>query len=131
MLYLYGPREDRAPDFELAPRCGVGASHGGRRACAARLRPRYRLRANVLWLALLPAGLGLYMAYLGLAGGDPLAPLHAQDVWGRHFAGPYLGVWDGVRAAFEGARQLLSAQTRARVLPERRSGARSSPRATT
>ncbi len=92
MLYLYGPREDRIPDF------------------ARRLRPRYRLRPNVMWLALLPAGLGLYAAYLGLSGGDPLAPFHAQDVWGRHFAGPYLGVWDGTKAALEGARQLLSAQ---------------------
>jgi Mannosyltransferase (PIG-V) len=92
MLYLYGPREDRVPDF------------------ARRLRPRYRLRPNILWLTLLPAGLGLYMAYLGLSGGDPLAPFHAQDVWGRHFAGPYVGVWDGMKAAFEGARQLLSAQ---------------------
>jgi hypothetical protein len=50
------------------------------------------------------------MAYLGLAGGDALAPFHAQDVWGRHFAGPYLGIWDGLQAAFEGARQLLSMQ---------------------
>ena len=58
-----------------------------------------------------PAGLLLYMAYLGLHGGDTLAPFHAQNVWGRHFAGPYLGVWDGVKAAFDGARQLLSAQT--------------------
>ncbi len=66
---------------------------------------------NVLWLALMPVGLVLYMVYLGLHGGDPLAPFHAQNVWGRHFAGPYLGVWDGVKAAFEGARQLLSAQT--------------------
>jgi hypothetical protein len=95
MLYLYGPREDRVPDF--ARRLRVGGT-------------RYKLRANVLWLALLPAGLGLYMAYLGLSGGDPLAPFHAQDVWGRHFAGPYVGVWDGVKAAFAGARQLLSAQ---------------------
>ena len=31
-------------------------------------------------------------------------------MWGRHFAGPYLGVWDGVKAAFGGARQLLSFQ---------------------
>jgi hypothetical protein len=77
---------------------------------AYRLRPRYKLRANVLWLALLPASLGLYMAYLGLAGGDPLSPFHAQDVWGRHFVGPYLGVWNGITAAFEGARQLLSGQ---------------------
>ncbi len=32
-------------------------------------------------------------------------------MWGRHFAGPYFGVWDGVVAALDGARQLLSAQT--------------------
>jgi hypothetical protein len=94
MLYLYGPREDRPPDFPLA----------------RRLAPRYRLRRDVLWLALVPAGLGLYMAYLGLAGGDPLMPFHAEDVWTREFAGPYVAVWDGVRAAFEGLRQLLSFQ---------------------
>ncbi len=115
MLYLYGPREDRSPDFarERSP-----DPPGARRARAIRsfrrwlqaARPRYKLRADVLWLALLPGGLGLYMAYLGLSGGDTLAPFHAQGVWGRHFAGPYVGVWDGMRAAFEGARQLLSAQ---------------------
>ncbi|HWG07861.1 MAG TPA: mannosyltransferase family protein [Solirubrobacteraceae bacterium] len=94
ILYLYGPREDRAPD----------------RPHARGLSLRYRLRRDALWLALAPVGLLLYLAYLGLAGGDPLAPFHAQDVWGRHFAGPYAGVWDGLRAAFEGARQLLSMQ---------------------
>ena len=97
MLYLYGPREDRPPDHPSA----VGGS---------RLRPRYRLRRDALWLALLPVGAILYGAYLGLAGGDPLAPLHAQEVWSRHFAGPFVGVWDALRAAFEGARQLLSLQ---------------------
>ncbi|HEY2217188.1 MAG TPA: mannosyltransferase family protein, partial [Solirubrobacteraceae bacterium] len=94
ILYLYGPREDRRPDFPLA----------------RRFAPRYRLRRDVLWLALAPLGLALYMVYLGLAGGDALAPFHAQDVWGRHFAGPYLGIWDSLQAAFEGARQLLSFQ---------------------
>ncbi len=94
IFYVYGPREDRAPDFPKA----------------RGLARRYRLRKDALWLGLAPAGLLLYMAYLGLSGGDPLAPFHAQDVWGRHFAGPYLGVWDGVQAAFEGARQLLSFQ---------------------
>jgi hypothetical protein len=94
IFYLYGPREDRGPDRPLA----------------RGLAPRYRVRKNVLWLALAPIGLLLYMAYLGLAGGDALAPFHAQDVWGRHFAGPYLGIWDGIQAAFEGARQLLSMQ---------------------
>jgi hypothetical protein len=98
MLYLYGPREDRAP--ELPPRRGR----------AQLFHPRYRLRRDVLWLALLPVGLGLYMLYLSLNGGSALMPFHAQDVWGRHFAGPYLGLWDGAQAAFDGARQLLSMQ---------------------
>lgn len=92
-IYLYGPREDRLPDF-----------------VAHRLRPRYRLRRDALWLGLLPAGVVAFGVGLALSGGDALAPLHAQDVWGRHFAGPYVGVWDGIRAAFEGARQLLSFQ---------------------
>jgi len=91
ILYLYGPREDRRPDFPFAR--GLGA--------------RYRLRRDFCWLALLPAGLGLYMAYFALAGGDALLPLHAQEVWSRHFAGPYVAAWDGVKAGFEGARQLL------------------------
>jgi hypothetical protein len=94
VLYLYGPREDRPPD----------------RPTARGLSPRYRLRRDALWLALAPVGLLLYLAYLALAGGDALAPFHAQDVWGRHFAGPYLGIWDGLQAAFQGARQLLSLQ---------------------
>ena len=79
-------------------------------ACRCPRRAADRLRGDVLWLALLPLGVVLYGAFLGLSGGDPLAPLHAQDVWGRHFAGPYVGIWDGVKAAFEGARQLLSFQ---------------------
>jgi mannosyltransferase PIG-V len=94
ILYLHGPREDRPPDFPDA----------------RWLRPRYRPRADLLWLALAPAGLAAYMLHLGLSGGDPLAPFHAQEVWGRHFAGPYLGIWDGLQAGFEGARQLLSMQ---------------------
>jgi hypothetical protein len=94
MLYLYGPREDRPPDFPSA----------------WRFAPRYRLRRDLLWLGLVPVGLALYMGYLAASGGDALSPFHAQDVWGRHFAGPYLGVWDGIKAAFAGARQLLSFQ---------------------
>jgi hypothetical protein len=31
-----------------------------------------------------------------------------QDAWYRHFAGPLGGAWDGLVAAFDGARQLLS-----------------------
>jgi hypothetical protein len=94
LLYLYGPREDRRADFPLA----------------RGLRPRYRPRRDALWIVLAPVGLGLYMAHLALAGGDALAPFHAEAVWSRHFAGPFGGVWDGAKAAFEGLRQLLSFQ---------------------
>jgi|CZKG01.1.fsa_nt_gi hypothetical protein len=96
LIYAYGPREGRPVDFMRSGR--------------ARLLPRYRLRADALWLALVPLGIAAYCAFLGFSGGDPLTPLHAQGAWGRHFAGPYLGVWDGAKAAFEGARQLLSFQ---------------------
>ncbi len=96
VLYLHGPREDRRVD--------------ALRARWTRWGIRYRLRTDVLWLALVPAGAGLFSLGLALAGGDPLAPLRAQAVWGRHFGGPFVAVWDGLRAAFEGARQLLSFQ---------------------
>ena len=96
ILYLYGPREDRAPDFPGA---------------AALVAPRYRLRSGHP-VAGAAAGRASACTWptSALSGGDALMPFHAQDVWGRHFAGPYLGVWDGVKAAFEGARQLLSFQ---------------------
>jgi len=102
ILYLYGPRRDRLPDRD--------AALGSARRALARLTPRYRLRADALWLALVPAGIVLYGAYLGASGGDALAPLSAQGEWSRHFAGPYVAVWDGLKAAFEGARQLISMQ---------------------
>jgi hypothetical protein len=120
LLYLYGPREDRAADRvpelnggrdRLVPeRVRVIAIPAFVDRLARTLVPRYRLRRDVLWLALIPAGLGLYMTHLALAGGDALSPFHAEGVWGRRFAGPYMGVWDGAKAAFEGLRQLLSLQ---------------------
>jgi hypothetical protein len=72
------------------------------------LRDRRPLRADVLWLALVPLGLVAYCAFLALDGHDALAPFHAQEVWFRSFAGPFVGAWDGLVAAFDGARQLLS-----------------------
>jgi hypothetical protein len=98
ILYLYGPREDRPPDFPLRRRWIVGV--------------RYKVHGDALWLAALPLGVVAYAAYLALAGGGALEPFHAQEVWNRHFAGPYVGVWDAARAAFDGARQLLSFQRR-------------------
>lgn len=128
LIYLYGPRADRGPD-----RAGGGRSPGGggwlarprasvvRRSALwqagsamtslrAAVTPRYRVRSDGLWLALAPVGLCLYMAHLALAGGDALAPFHAEAVWKRDFAGPYGGIWDGAKAAYEGLRQILSLQ---------------------
>jgi hypothetical protein len=97
-IYLYGPRLDRPPD--RPPASG-----------ARRLAPRYRLRADALWLALIPAAIAVFGVWLALGGGDGLAPLRSQQIWGRHFAGPYIAVWQGLGAAFQGARQLLSFQS--------------------
>jgi hypothetical protein len=97
LLYLYGPCADREPDR---------AVEGGWRA-ARMLAPRYRLRRDALWLLLVPAGAIAYLGYLAAWGADPLLPFHSQTAWGRAFAGPYVGVWDGAKAAFEGVRQLL------------------------
>lgn len=68
---------------------------------------RRRLRDGTL-LMLVPAGLAAYCIGLALTGHDGLAPFHAQEVWSREFAGPFVGAWDGAVAAFEGGRQLLS-----------------------
>ncbi len=91
VLYLYGPREDRPPD---AP----GATG---------LHPRYRLRADALWLALVPVGLAIYLAYMQAHFGDWLAPLHAQQHFHRSFDGPLSALWLGLRKAVDGVGQIL------------------------
>jgi hypothetical protein len=106
MIYLYGPREDRTAEILRDARSRW-----------ARLRPRYRLSRDALWLWLLPAGVALYGAGLAASGGSPLAPLNAQDDWGRHIAGPFVGVWEGALAGLAGARQLLSLQRRHLYFP--------------
>jgi hypothetical protein len=119
VIYFYGPREDRPPDrtrFGPAPpltRAGRWPRAGSRaRLLAGALRPRYRLRRDLLWLALLPAGVLLYGAWLALSGGEALSPFHAENAWSRQLVGPFTGAWHGVVAAFDGARQLLSMQSR-------------------
>lgn len=128
LLYLYGPRTDRRPDRVGGGRSPRGDGRSAEQSASVVRRsalwqagsamsclrtamtPRYRVRSDALWLALAPVGLCLYMAHLALAGGDALAPFHAQAVWKRDFAGPYGGVWDGAKAAYEGLRQILSLQ---------------------
>ncbi len=95
LLFLYGPRADREQ-----PAVAPG---GGRRA---RLRPRHPLTPRVLWIALIPLGLGAYLAYCGIALGDWLTPFHAQALWLRHFS-PLGAVSGGTSAAWDGLRQLV------------------------
>lgn len=66
LIYLYGPREDAPP------------SPGPR----AWWRPRYAIGPQLLWLALIPAALGAYLAYCAIALGDLFAPFSAQGLWG-------------------------------------------------
>jgi hypothetical protein len=47
------------------------------------------VRANVLWLLLAPLPFLLYLAWMGQATGDWLAPLHAQQPYFRGFAWPW------------------------------------------
>jgi mannosyltransferase PIG-V len=91
VLYLYGPREDRAPD----------------RAGAAGPRPRYALRPDAVWLALVPLGLLVYLVYMRAHFGDFLAPYHAQDYFQRRFDGPLSALWQGGEKAWDGLSGIL------------------------
>ena len=70
---------------------------------------RDRLRA-VASLAVAPVLFAAYPLYLWQAEGDPWAFMHAQRIWSRHLspAGPFGGIWDGLRAGWAGVEQLAS-----------------------
>jgi hypothetical protein len=51
-------------------------------------KPR-AVRADALWLLLVPAGLLAYMAALLPLTGDPLAPVTAQKAWGKILSTPW------------------------------------------
>jgi hypothetical protein len=101
-LFQYGPRADRVAGTGVRP--PVTAS-GARRATSL-LRPRFPLTPQVLWLALVPLGLALYLAWSAIALDDAFAPYHAQALWLRHFE-PLGAAAGGVRAAWLGLRQLV------------------------
>jgi len=75
LMYLYGPR-GRSP-----LRDQVGAWW----------RPRFRVERDFAWLALVPAGLAMYLGYLWVAHGAPLAPYRAAHLYWGHSFGPPLG----------------------------------------
>jgi hypothetical protein len=80
------------------------------------LARRDRRVRDAAWIALVPAGLLAFCAALALGGGDALAPFHAQDIWFRHFAGPFAGAWDGTTAAWRGVHHLDDKASRADVV---------------
>lgn len=120
LLFLYGPRADRAAGAPTEPATAAGGATGPVVATAsgaptagprvglrwARLRPRHRPDRRLLWLALVPAALALWLGWCWAQLGDPLAPYEAQALWLRSFE-PLGAVSGGVDAAIQGARQLL------------------------
>jgi len=88
ILFLYGPRP------------------GGRPALGrARWLPRYRLTPQLVWLALVPLGLALYLGWSAIALDDAFAPYHAQALWLRHFE-PLGGLTGGIDHAVDAVREL-------------------------
>jgi len=102
-IYLYGPRASRGP----RPAAARGAGDAPSRSGFSRIAPRHRLRPGALWLLLIPAGLGAYLAYLGLRYGNALEPLTAEAAWYRHTTFPLVTIWQAASQAWEGLRQLL------------------------
>jgi hypothetical protein len=91
-IYLYGAR-DVAPSGWPRP------------------MPRNRLDPGAASLLLIPVGLGVYLAYLGLHYGDGLAPFRAESFWYRHTTFPLTTIGRGASQAWDGLRQLLHGPT--------------------
>jgi hypothetical protein len=70
----------------------------------------WRPRPDVLWLALVPAGFGAFMAWLALKGLDPLSPFYVHKVWLREITNPISGIWLAIRSAVAGVQQIVSGQ---------------------
>jgi Mannosyltransferase (PIG-V) len=104
VIYFYGPR---TTGNARRTRWAGQALSGGRR-----LLPRYRLRADAVWMLLIPAGLSAYLAYLGIKYGQALAPFHAEAAWYRHSTMPWTTVWQAANQAWDGLRQLIHGPAR-------------------
>ena len=59
---------------------------------------------EILWAALIPAGLGVYAVYLAVRFRDPLALVHAQAYWLPGFAWPWERLMPSVRALAPGSK---------------------------
>ncbi|GBE58231.1 mannosyltransferase [bacterium BMS3Abin01] len=63
---------------------------------------------DMLYLLLVPLGLGVWMLFLGIRFGDPFIFTEAQSFWLREFTGPLAGLWEGFKAAFRGVETLFN-----------------------
>ena len=95
-----GPAESRT---SLIGRTSAGS---GPESAGPPPRPHRPSALSVGWLVLVPAGLGVYMAYLWRAFSNPLLFSAVQDFWGRRSSLPPVAVWDGAVAAWDGVRWL-------------------------
>jgi hypothetical protein len=71
---------------------------------------RRRRWSDAAWILLAPLGLAAFALYLGLAAGDAWGFLHAHEAWYRELSVPLAGAWEGLGAAADGLRQLVSGQ---------------------
>jgi hypothetical protein len=94
LLYLYGPRRN-------APATLPGTWW----------RPRYPVSRSLAWLTLVPLGLIVYLAYLGVAHSDALAPYHAQAYWGRQFAAPFGAIAQAVTSVPDDLHRVVTGST--------------------
>ncbi len=72
---------------------------------------RWRPRLDVLWVVLVPAGFGAFMAWLAIKGLDPFSPFSAHKTWLRETTNPFSGLWLATRAAWAGVEQIVSGQS--------------------
>ena len=75
------------------------------RPLLARGRPRL---VSFAALALVPAGLGLYMAYLSRRFGNPLEFVVAEQHWHRSLHLPVTAIYDGAQAAWRSVRSIAA-----------------------
>jgi len=74
-----------------------------------------RVRWDMLFLLLVPLGLGLWMLYLGIRFGNPWLFSQAQGNWLRQFSmpfGPLGGLWKGMVEAYKGMDTILLTKDR-------------------
>ena len=72
-------------------------------------KPSYSVRPSIVWLAFVPAGLAAYLAFLGIAHGQPLATYYAQQhYWHHQFAGPFGAVVTAIIGAPGDVRRVLT-----------------------